>query len=237
MRDVKRCHPGFMNRPFDRRQDVDLRRHIKRSGGFIKDHQIRLWAERHCRHHPLQLPARHLMRVAVANGFGVRQRELAKQRHRPGLGLGFGHHAMSDRGFDHLLHQLFRRVEAGGSGLGDIGHFFAAQITQIALPGRTNIAPVQHDLPPGQAHAAAAKGHGRKPDGGFARAAFADQAQHPTLFDRHGNAIDQHDMARRLARRISRCFDFQVLEREERISHRGPLSDWRCATRSSRQQD
>ena len=122
MGDIQCCHPGFADGAFDGGQDVDLGGHIQRGGGFVKDHQIGLGAKRHRRHHALQLTARHLMGIAVADGFGIGQRKLAEQRDGPRLGLGLGAKAMADAGFNHLLHQPLGGVKAGSSGLADISH-------------------------------------------------------------------------------------------------------------------
>ena len=87
VRDVKRGNAGFTNGLLDCHQHVDLGGHIERRGRFVKHHQIGFGAERQRRHAALQLPARHLMRIAAADMFGVRQPQPVKQIDRAGLGL------------------------------------------------------------------------------------------------------------------------------------------------------
>ena len=88
MGDIERGNAGGGDGFFDGGQHVDLRGHIQCRGGFVKDHQIGLRTQCQRGHAALQLPARHLVGVAVADGFRVRQTKLAEQVNCAFLGLG-----------------------------------------------------------------------------------------------------------------------------------------------------
>ena len=121
-------------------QHLDLRGHVERRGRLVEDHDLGVGDQRHRRHQPLQLPARDLVRVALADGLRVRQRQLAEQRDR--LQLGFARAAAvpwMTRRLDHLVHDRARRVERGRRALRDVGDGAAAQRAQlprVAAPAR-----------------------------------------------------------------------------------------------------
>ena len=232
MGDVQGRHPGIADGLLDRGQHLDLGCHVQRRRGFVKHHQIRFGTQRHRRHRPLQLPPRHLMRIAAAKGFGVGKTQPPEQLHRPRLGLLAAHQLVLQAGLDHLIHQPPRRVERRRCRLRDIGHLMPAQRPQARRIGLEDIAPVQRDRPAGQPHATPPVSHRRQPDGRLARPAFADQPQHPPLGNRDRDIIDQHQMLGCLARRIGRCLDPEVLDLQQ-ISHRVPLSRKRSATAPS----
>ena len=131
--DVERGDAGVADGVLDRRQHVDLRRHVERRGRLVEDDQVGLGAQRHRRHHALQLAAGDLVREALADGFRVGQAELLEQRHRALLGLGAVADAVLQRGLDHLVHQPVRRVEGGRRRLRDVADLAAAQLAETVL--------------------------------------------------------------------------------------------------------
>ena len=177
------------------------------------------------------------MGIAVAEGFRVRQAQLAKEHHRALFRLIPAGETVAQGGFDHLLHQLLGRVEGGGGGLGDIGHLMPAELAQTPGADLEDIAAIDHDLTPGDTHATAPIGHGRKADGGFSGAAFANQAKDLALLDRDRDAVDDGDVLRLLARRIDGRLDLEVADVEQRISHHAPLSGWSCGSAPSPRRD
>ena len=233
MRDVERGHTGIDDRLFDRSQHFDLRRHVQRGRGFVKDHEVGFRAQCHRCHHALQLAARNLVRIAVADGVGVRQAQTVKQADRARLGLGPAHDAVVQGGFDHLLHQLFGRVEGGGGGLRNVGHFAPAQGPQARGSFFQDVTAIDQQLASGQAYATATVGHGGQADGGFAGAAFADQPEYAALFKAEGHAFDNGDVTRRLTRRVGRRLDFQVCHFQKHIAH--PRPPFRLVVRFSTQ--
>ena len=86
--DVHRRHLALAHHAAEGAQHLDLRRHVERGGGLVEDHDLGVGDQRHRRHQPLQLAARDLVRVALADGLRIRQRQLAEQRDRLQLGLG-----------------------------------------------------------------------------------------------------------------------------------------------------
>ncbi len=71
--DVDRRHLALAHDAAERAQHLDLRRHVERRGGLVEDHQLGVGDQRHRRHQPLQLAAGDLVRVALADGLGLRQ--------------------------------------------------------------------------------------------------------------------------------------------------------------------
>ena len=237
MGDVKRGHPGILDRLLDRGQHVDLRCHVQRGRGFVEDYQIGFRAKRHRRHRALQLPAGNLVGIALAETLRIRQAKLAKEHDGALFRLCPAGQAMQERRFDHLLHQLLGRVEGCRGGLGDIGHLMPAQAAQPPGADLEDIAAIDHDLAPGDAHATAPIGHGRQADCGLPGAAFADQAKDLALLHRDRDAVDDGDVLRLFARRIDGRLDLQVADVEQGISHHAPLSGWSCGSAPSPRRD
>lgn len=226
MRDIQRRDTGDGNRILDRLQHVDLRRDIQRRGGLVKDHKIRLGAQRQRRHAALQLSARHLVRIAVADGFGVGQTQRLEQLDRAGFSLFLAELALADRRFGHLFHDLLGRVEGRRRRLRHIGHLGPAQTTDVAVLGLQQVAPVHPDLAAGQFDAAPAIGQRGQSDGGLARTGFPDQPQNLTRFQVEIDPMDDLDIMRLFARRIDRCTDFQAADFYQWIAHpRPPFSE------------
>src|SRR3546814_8578696 len=65
---------GLLDGALDGGEHVDLRGYVERGGRLVEDDERRPRAERHGGHRPLQLAARYLVRVALAEVVGVRQR-------------------------------------------------------------------------------------------------------------------------------------------------------------------
>ena len=122
MRDVERGNPGQPDRVFDRSKHIDLGGHVQRCRRLIEDDQIGLGAQRHSRHHTLQLPARDLMRIALADGFRVRQGQGAEQFDRARLRLSPCGQPVFQRGLDHLIDQPVRGVKSRRRRLRHIAH-------------------------------------------------------------------------------------------------------------------
>ena len=253
MRDVKGPHAGIADRFLDGGEDFDLGGHVQCGGGFVEHHKVGLGAQGHRGHHPLQLAARHLMRIALPDGFRCGQAQTAKEGDRPRLCLGPRRQTVQKRGLDHLIHQGQGGVESRCRRLRDIGHFAAAQGLQAARAAFQDVAPVQEHLAPGDPHAAPTVSHGGQPDGRLACPAFADQAHHLAAFKRQRHAMHQRDLAGCFAGGIRRRLDHQIADIQKRagfqisrrishrisqlVSHCAPPSDWRCGSTPSPQPD
>ncbi len=70
VRDIDAGNAAGLHHRLEGFQHVDLGRHIERRGRLIEDDELRPADQRHGGGEPLQLTARHLMRIAFADGFG-----------------------------------------------------------------------------------------------------------------------------------------------------------------------
>src|SRR3546814_3826757 len=83
------------------------------------------------------------------------------------------------------------------------------------------------------AHAAAPVGKGSEADGRLAGTRLADKSKHPALLQGEGDAVDDGDVLRRLARRIGGGADLEIADVEQ-VSHRHALpSGWQCGSARS----
>ena len=110
--------------------------------------------------------------------FGIGQAKLPEQGDGALFGFGAFGVAVFERRLDHLVHQPVGRVEGRRRRLRDITHLVAAQFAEAADAALHDVAAVEEDLAAGDFHAAAAKTHGGKADGGFAGAGFADKPEY-----------------------------------------------------------
>ena len=114
VRDKERRHPLPLDDGFEGLEHLDLRGDVKKAGGLVQEQQVRLGAKRHGRHQPLQLAARHLVRIAAAEPVGVGQFQDPVKFHRPFPGLFAAHPAVEHGRLGHLFPHGKRRVEGGG---------------------------------------------------------------------------------------------------------------------------
>ena len=85
MRDINCSSVELLDCVPHRRENFDLRRHVECGGGFVEYDQVRSWRHGHRGHHALQLPARDLVRIALADR--IRLRQLQRAIERAGIGL------------------------------------------------------------------------------------------------------------------------------------------------------
>jgi hypothetical protein len=120
----------FLHDPLERLQHIDLRGDIERGGWLIENHQFGIRNKRHRRQQSLQLAARYLVRIALADPLRIRQRQRAEQFDRFCLGSRLAHGPMNQRAFDHLIENRTRRVERRRCTLRNIGNLATAQRSQ-----------------------------------------------------------------------------------------------------------
>ena len=101
--DVERRGAGLVDGALDRREHVDLGGHVERGRRLVEDDEVGLRAERHRRHRALQLAARDLVRIAVAERVRDGKAEHAEELARAQLRVAARHQAMFDRGLHHLV--------------------------------------------------------------------------------------------------------------------------------------
>ena len=193
--DVHRRHLALAHHAAEGAQHLHLRGHVERGGGLVEDHDLGVGDQRHRRHQPLQLPARDLVRVALADGLRLRQRQLAEQRDRLQLGFAARQRAVHDGRLDHLVEDRARWVERGRRALRDVGHGASAQGTQLSRVQREHVHVADAYAAAADAAAAARVAHQRQRRGGLARARFADQRQHLARTDGEAQRIDQRGAA------------------------------------------
>jgi hypothetical protein len=167
------------------------------------------------------------MRIAAADVVWIGQAEFGEQGTCAAFGVAAAEFALADGGFDHLVHDAFGGVEAGGGRLRHIGDFGAAQVAQIADAALQDVAPVDPDFAACDLDAAATVAHGAEADGGFACAGFADEAEDFALLQIEAHTVDDFDFLWSLIGRVDGCADFQVAHFEKWIAHypRPPLRE------------
>ena len=144
---------------FERAQDFDLRRDVERRRRLVEDDDVGIGNQRHRGHQSLQLPAGHLMRVALSDRLRLRQRELAEQRNGLELRFRTPQRAMQARRLDHLIEDAARRVERRGGALRDVGDRATAQRTQLARRKRQDVDVADAHAAAGDTAAAARVAH------------------------------------------------------------------------------
>ena len=184
------------------------------------------------------------MRITVPEGLGLREAEDAEQFDGTFTGFAAAHQAVAYGGLDDLIAELVRRIERSGSRLRDIADPRAAKRPRTGFAKLQDIHAVEQDLAAGDGDAAASVGQRRKPDGRFAGSRFTDQAEHLAALQSEAHALDDLDRVGAFARRIGHGSDLQVANLEQcgfvvvpQLSHRGPLSDWRCVSAASQRRD
>ena len=192
-------------------EHLDLGRDVERGGRLVEDQQIRVAAQRHRGHQPLQLAAGDLMRVAPAQAVGVGKLQGAIQLLGATVGLLPGQLAVEDGGFGDLLSDGQCGVEGGGGALGEIGDALAAKLALFLRRHGDDVPPLQPDLAAGELQARLGVSQRRQGDGGLARSRLADQGDHFPATDVEAHALDD---GRQVAVVLA-CIDGQAVDFEE----------------------
>ena len=95
-----------------RRQHFDLGGDVERGGRLVEDDEIGPAGHGHGRHGALQLAARDLVGIAVADRVGIGQLQALVEIARVGLRLGAAHDAVAHGGFDRLVDEPVGGIEA-----------------------------------------------------------------------------------------------------------------------------
>mmetsp|Transcript_18295 Transcript_18295/g.29190 ORF Transcript_18295/g.29190 Transcript_18295/m.29190 type:complete len:251 (-) Transcript_18295:7125-7877(-) len=226
MGDIECSHTSVANSLLDGHQHVNLCCHIQRGCWLVKHHQIRFRTQRKRGHAALQLPTRHLVRIAVADVLRVWQAQFSKQFNSPALGLLLGEFALEDRSLGYLIHDLFGWVERGRCGLAHIGHFSAAQGAHVGVRSLQDVAPVDPNFATGDFDTTAPVCHRRQANGRLASARLSNETKNFALLNFEAHAMYDFDIMRFFSRRINRCANLEVLDFEKRIAHpRPPFSE------------
>ena len=124
----------------------DLRRHVERGGRLVEHHDVGLAAIAIAAIDPLQLTARHLVRIARADRLGLGSSSCAEQA-RASCAPARGDITPWRTGISHTCsHQRHRRIERRRGALGDIGDARAAQLRRSSAVICRMSCPVEIDL-------------------------------------------------------------------------------------------
>ena len=181
---------GLAHHVLDRRQHLDLGRHVESRGRFVEDQQVGMAGHRHGGHGALKLAAGHLMGIAAADRFRRGQAQPAEQFDRLVLGVRLAQDVMPCRRLDILVHQPVGRIERGGGRLGHIGNPPPPYFALVRRAQLQKVDAIEHDGAGGNAAAGPGIAHGGKADGRFAGTGFADQAEHLAAPQRQIDALD-----------------------------------------------
>ena len=196
----------------DRGQHLDLGRHIQRRGRLVEHQYVGMAGHGHGGHGALELAAGDLMGIALPEGLGRGQVELAEELDGLGLGLLIAHQPVADRAFADLVVDALGGIEGGRRALGDIGDPAAAALAAL-LGGQTaQIDSVEQDLAAGDGAARPRIAQGRQADGGFAGAGFPDQPQHLAAMEDQVDIVDDQ-LRRRIL--VGPRLDAQALDAQD----------------------
>ncbi|MNS42859.1 hypothetical protein D3C72_752510 [compost metagenome] len=193
-------------------EDFDLGGDVQRRGRFVEDDQVRVTSHGHRGHDPLQLAAGDLVRIALADGFGVGQAQHPIQFHCVTHGLFAAHAAVFHSRFDVLVDQSMGRVERSRRALCHIGNAQPPQFAQGFRLGLEQVDAVEVHRATGDPAAVAGVAHGRQAEGRLARAGLADQPQHLAPLQGQVDALDQ-----RMPGIFVVAFDVQVADFQQRF--------------------
>ena len=103
--------------------------------GFVQNQQVRLAAQRHGGHQALQLPAGHLVGIALAQAIRIGKLQRPVELLGPDFGLLPAQLPMEDGGLGHLLADGERGIEGGGGALREVGDPLPAKIALLVRIG------------------------------------------------------------------------------------------------------
>ena len=210
VRDIERRRPFPLDDGLEGLEHLDLGGDVEGGGRLVQNQQVRPAAERHGRHQPLQLTARHLVGVAFAETVRVRQFKRPVEFLRPLPGLFAAHLAVEDGRLGHLLADGQRGIEGGRRALGQIGDALAAHVALLVRRHGDHVAPVQTDFAAGELQAGLRVSERRKGDGGLSRTRLADERDHLAALDAEAHALDDRRQAAVVLARVDRqAVDFE----------------------------
>ena len=175
----------------DQRQDLLLRGDVERGGRLVRDQQLRLQHQRHRDHDALALAAGKPVRVGGEDARDLGQPDLLHHVEdaffaRAGVEIGMGAQHLVD-----LAADRHHRIERRHRLLEDHRHGGGAQLPQAAVAGGEDFLADQFDSAAGRhQRALLQQAHHRQRRHGFARAAFADQAQRLARAHLQRDAVD-----------------------------------------------
>ena len=217
VRDQDDPHPELALELVEQAEDLGLDRDVERGRGLVRDQQLRLAGERHRDHDALAKSPRQLMGV-IAHAFARpghadHVERLGRARHRRRL----GDVAMDADRLGDLATDGHRRVERGHRVLEDHADVVAADLADLLLADRNEVAAVQSDLAAGDEPAPRQQAHDRHRGHRLAAAGLADDAHGLSGLDVEAEAVDGVDGA---AAQANPGFEIVDLQQSRHRRHR-----------------
>ena len=212
VRDVDGGCPFLLDDRLERLEHLDLGGDVQSGGRLVEDQQVRIAAQRHCGHQPLQLAAGDLVRVTPAQAVGVGKLQRTVELLGAAVGLLAVQLAVQHRGFRDLLPDGQCGIEGGGGALREVGDALAAKGAFLLRRHGDDVPPVQPDLAAGELQTGLGVSQRGQGNGGLARARLADQRDHLAALDLEAHALDDGSQAAVVLVRI----DGQAVDFEER---------------------
>ncbi len=200
---------------FQQLQDLRLNGDIQGGGGFVSDEERGFASEGHGDHDALAHAAGELMRVVVESAGGCGKADALEHFDGVALGLSMRVAEMEAGDFGELLADGEKRIERGHRVLKDHGDAVAADVGELALRKRKQIAAFEN----GMAADNLSRGLRNEAENcqagdAFAGTAFADDAERFAGLNIQRNAVDGADDAV-----VGVKFDAEVVDFEQ--SHGG----------------
>ena len=176
--------------PLDQGDDLGLHRDIERGGRLVGDDQFRLRADRERDHHALAHAAGEFVRVGVDALLRRRDAHLGQKVDRAPARRLLGQAGVGPDGLDDLVADPVERIETGQRILEDHADPLAPDRAHLFGRQLVDAQARQMDLAAGNAPGRINQPDHGKPGDRFARAGFADHAQHLALGDVEGDTVD-----------------------------------------------
>ena len=187
---VDRRRALLLDDRLERLQHLDLGGDVKGGGRLVEDQEVRIAAQGHRRHQPLELPPGDLVRVAPAEAVGIGEVEGPVELFGPAVGLIPGELAVEHRRLGHLLPDRERGIEGRGRALGEVGDTLAAELALLVGRHGDDVAAVEAHLPAGELEPRLGVPEGGEGDGGLAGARLADEGDHLAALHLEAHPLD-----------------------------------------------
>ena len=188
---------------------LSLNGNVECRGGFVGDEDIRFAGERHCYHNSLTHTAGEFKRILLHALLGLVDVNEAKHLDRPVIGFLLVAVGVQGDGLHELVAYGVGGVQRSHRVLEDYRDLVASDILHDLFACADELLPVELYRP---ADYLAGRGeylHYRVCGDGFARAGFADYAEHFAALKRERNAVDRFNLARVGEKRGMKIIYFQ----------------------------
>ena len=182
MGDINCSGVKLFNNITDSCQNFNLSCHVQRGCWFIKYDQIWSARHRHSGHRTLQLPTRHLVRIAKPNVVWVWQTQATVQLNSIQFAIGLQLQPMLSGRFGVLVHQSVSWIKASSSRLRHICDSFSKHAALYCSRSCNQINPSKLNQSARDPTAISGKPHSGQPNCRFTSPRFANQPKYFTFF-------------------------------------------------------